>query len=164
MWRAESGEAPLALQRQDVERRSSGARRRLCSIWLKAVVEGRLPSTEYLLNQTLAQKAKISDQVSKLNCSARSPTAADGSLGSVGDLRPTENSGSGLSRLGDLMSNQRIKELKKQIAELKSRWPAHSVPPTMFQQLEDLEEELERELRKAAQGETDAQAHGRDRL
>ena len=62
------------------------------------------------------------------------------------------------------MSKERIKELERQIAELKSRWPAHSVPPAMFQQFEDLEEELERELEKAARGETDAQANGRDRL
>jgi len=43
------------------------------------------------------------------------------------------------------MSSERIEELEKQIAELKSRWPAHSVPPTMLQQLDELEEELERE-------------------
>jgi len=55
------------------------------------------------------------------------------------------------------MSSERIKELK-------SRWPAHSVPPTMLQKLEELEEELERELRKAARGETNAQADGLDRL
>jgi len=28
------------------------------------------------------------------------------------------------------MSSERIDELEEQIAELKSRWPAHSVPPT----------------------------------
>ena len=39
--------------------------------------------------------------------------------------------------------DERIEELERQIAELKSRWPAHSVPPAMFQQLEELEEELE---------------------
>jgi len=60
------------------------------------------------------------------------------------------------------MSRERIKELESQIAELKSRWPAHSVPPTMLQQLEDLEEELEKELRKAAEGKTNAKADGRD--
>jgi hypothetical protein len=60
------------------------------------------------------------------------------------------------------MSNERVKELESQIAELKSRWPAHSVPPAMLQQLEDLEEELERELKTAAEGETDSQADGRD--
>jgi len=38
------------------------------------------------------------------------------------------------------MNSERIKELEKQIAELKRRWPAHLVPPTMLQQLEELEE------------------------
>jgi hypothetical protein len=47
------------------------------------------------------------------------------------------------------MTNDRIEELKKQIADLNARWPAHSVPPAMLQQLEDLEAELERELKKA---------------
>ena len=47
------------------------------------------------------------------------------------------------------MSSERIEELEEQIAELKSRWPAHSAPPTMFQQLEELEEELERERKRA---------------
>jgi hypothetical protein len=46
------------------------------------------------------------------------------------------------------MSNVRIKELEERIAELKRRLPAHSVPPAMLQQLEELEEELERERRK----------------
>jgi thioredoxin 1 len=38
----------------------------------------------------------------------------------------------------------RIKEIEDKIADLKARWPAHSVPPLMWQQLEELEEELER--------------------
>ena len=58
------------------------------------------------------------------------------------------------------MSNERIKELERQIAELKGCWPAHSVPPTMLQQLEELEEELERELKKATGSRTDAKANG----
>ena len=37
---------------------------------------------------------------------------------------------------------ERIAKLEEQIAELKARWPAHSAQPWMFQQLEDLEEEL----------------------
>jgi ribosome-associated translation inhibitor RaiA len=49
------------------------------------------------------------------------------------------------------MGRERIEELEKQIAELKRRWPAHSVPSTMLQQLDELEEELERELNKAAE-------------
>ena len=44
------------------------------------------------------------------------------------------------------MSSERIRELEGQITELKRRWPAHSVPPTLLQQLDDLEEELERAL------------------
>ena len=50
------------------------------------------------------------------------------------------------------MSSERIEKLEKQIAELKSRWPAHSVPPTMLQQLDELEEALERERKKATEG------------
>ena len=41
------------------------------------------------------------------------------------------------------MSIKRIEEIKEAIAELKSRWPAHSVPPKMWQQLEELESQLE---------------------
>jgi SMC interacting uncharacterized protein involved in chromosome segregation len=44
------------------------------------------------------------------------------------------------------MKTERIKELEEKIEDLKKRWPAHSVSPLMFQELEDLEEELEREL------------------
>jgi hypothetical protein len=62
------------------------------------------------------------------------------------------------------MSSERIKELESQIAELKSRWPAHSVPPAMFQQLEDLEEELEKELKKTDEGRTNAKTDGRGGL
>ncbi len=40
--------------------------------------------------------------------------------------------------------NDRIQNLEELIAELKSRWPVHSVQPWMLQQLEDLEEELEK--------------------
>ena len=49
------------------------------------------------------------------------------------------------------MSENRIEELKKQISELKSQWPKHTVPPGMIQQLDELEEELERELKKGSQ-------------
>ena len=58
------------------------------------------------------------------------------------------------------MNSERIKELEKQMAELKSRWPAHAVPPTMFQQLDQLEEELERELEKATEEKSSAKADG----
>ena len=40
------------------------------------------------------------------------------------------------------MSSERIKELERQIAELKRQWPAHSVPPTMLQQLDELKAKM----------------------
>jgi len=58
------------------------------------------------------------------------------------------------------VKTDRIRDLEKQIEELKSRWPAHSVPAAMLQQLDDLEEELEREL-KATRGKGDIQAERR---
>jgi hypothetical protein len=38
----------------------------------------------------------------------------------------------------------RIQELEREIADLKARWPKHSVPPAMLMRLEELEEELGR--------------------
>jgi hypothetical protein len=58
------------------------------------------------------------------------------------------------------MSEARIEELKKQIAELEARWPAHSVPPAMLQQLEDLEDELEEELKKVGAEQEGAESRG----
>jgi hypothetical protein len=54
------------------------------------------------------------------------------------------------------MNADRIKELEQQISELKGRWPAHSVPPIMLQQLEELEEELEAERERARRQEDSA--------
>jgi hypothetical protein len=45
------------------------------------------------------------------------------------------------------MGRERIEDLKKQIQELKARWPAHSVPNWMYEKLEELEEELDKEKR-----------------
>ena len=45
------------------------------------------------------------------------------------------------------MGTDKIKEIEEKIADLKARWPAHSVPPSMWQQLEELEDELERAKR-----------------
>ncbi len=42
------------------------------------------------------------------------------------------------------MVHDRIKQLEEEIADLKARWPAHSVKPSMLQQLEELEEALEK--------------------
>jgi hypothetical protein len=49
------------------------------------------------------------------------------------------------------MSNDRIEALKKESADLENQWPAHSVPPAMFQRLDELEEELEKELQKVSE-------------
>ena len=42
------------------------------------------------------------------------------------------------------MNKDRIKEIEDEIADLRARWPAHSVPPSMWQKLEELENELEK--------------------
>lgn len=42
------------------------------------------------------------------------------------------------------MSEDNVKHIEEKIAELKARWPAHSVPPSMWQRLEELEDELEK--------------------
>jgi len=44
---------------------------------------------------------------------------------------------------------ERIRELEARIADLEARLPAHSLPPAMLEELEELEEELEG-LKKAA--------------
>ena len=41
-------------------------------------------------------------------------------------------------------NDKRIKELEDEIADLKSRMPAHSVKPIMIIRLEELEDELRR--------------------
>jgi len=51
------------------------------------------------------------------------------------------------------MDIQRIKVIEEKIADLERRWPSHSVPPGMWQELEELEEELER-AREAGADET----------
>ncbi|MBN1536500.1 MAG: tRNA (N6-threonylcarbamoyladenosine(37)-N6)-methyltransferase TrmO [Anaerolineales bacterium] len=44
------------------------------------------------------------------------------------------------------MPKEKIEEIKKQLADLKKRWPAHSVPPAMMAQLDDLETALSQEM------------------
>jgi polyhydroxyalkanoate synthesis regulator phasin len=39
-------------------------------------------------------------------------------------------------------SSARVKQLEKQLADLEARLPAHSVPPSMIAELDDLEEAL----------------------
>jgi len=45
------------------------------------------------------------------------------------------------------LNKKRVDELKQEIAELKAKWPAHSVPHAMWMQLEALEEQLEQAKR-----------------
>jgi len=49
------------------------------------------------------------------------------------------------------MEGSAPEEIERRIAELKARWPAHSVPPKMWDELEELEIELER-LRNDREG------------
>ena len=56
------------------------------------------------------------------------------------------------------MSSERIQELERRIAAVRDRWPAHSVSPGLFQQLEDLEEEPQREIEKVREGKSHARA------
>ena len=44
--------------------------------------------------------------------------------------------------------NIRIEALQKQIEDLKKRLPAHSIPPAMMAELDDLEEQLAAEIKK----------------
>jgi hypothetical protein len=46
------------------------------------------------------------------------------------------------------VDKEKVREIEEKIADLKARWPPHSVPPSMWQQLEELEDELE-EAQKA---------------
>jgi len=39
---------------------------------------------------------------------------------------------------------KRLREVEAQLKDLKGRWPAHSLKPAMFSELEDLEEERDR--------------------
>ncbi len=48
--------------------------------------------------------------------------------------------------------NEKKKEIEAKLADLKARWPKHSVPPAMWQQLEELEEEMERTEKETSEG------------
>jgi hypothetical protein len=54
----------------------------------------------------------------------------------------------GSMEMSHRVSKEKVREIENKIADLKARWPAHSVPPSMWQQLEELEAELE-EAKKA---------------
>jgi hypothetical protein len=46
------------------------------------------------------------------------------------------------------INKPKVEDLRQKIADLKDRWPAHSTPPTLMQQLDELEAELEKALRE----------------
>jgi tRNA-Thr(GGU) m(6)t(6)A37 methyltransferase TsaA len=48
------------------------------------------------------------------------------------------------------MTKHNIQSLEKQIADLKARWPAHSVPPALMAQLDELEEALKCAIEQSA--------------
>jgi hypothetical protein len=43
-----------------------------------------------------------------------------------------------------MSKEEKIKEIEARLADLKARWPAHSAPPHMWMELEELEEELKK--------------------
>ena len=46
----------------------------------------------------------------------------------------------------------RIKQLEDKLAEIKARWPAHSVSPSLWQELEEIEAALEKARKEKADG------------
>jgi hypothetical protein len=54
------------------------------------------------------------------------------------------------------VDRDRVDEIKRKIAELKARWPAHSVRPAMWEELEELEDEL-----REAEGTGGEESHAR---
>jgi hypothetical protein len=50
------------------------------------------------------------------------------------------------------MDADKIIEIKAKIADLEGRWPSHSVPPSMWRELEELEEELEKAREDESRG------------
>ena len=42
------------------------------------------------------------------------------------------------------MSDDKVREIEAKIDDLKARWPAHSVSISMWQELEELEDALEK--------------------
>jgi ATP phosphoribosyltransferase regulatory subunit HisZ len=44
------------------------------------------------------------------------------------------------------IDHRKVEEIRRQITDLEKRWPAHSTPPALMQQLDELEAELEKAL------------------
>ena len=56
-----------------------------------------------------------------------------------------------LDRLKSLLADCVVSELEKEVADLKSRLPAHSAKPSMIQRLEEIEEKVENAKRPGKQ-------------
>jgi ribosomal protein L29 len=54
------------------------------------------------------------------------------------------------------MINKHLQELESKLADLKKRWPAHSVPISLMQELDDLEQELADARTQAQQAQDNA--------
>ena len=50
------------------------------------------------------------------------------------------------------MNDENIRELEEKIAAMRQRIPPHSIPPRMLEELDELEEQLEKVLKEADQG------------
>ncbi len=48
------------------------------------------------------------------------------------------------------MNTEHIKDIEMKIAGLKARWPAHSVSHIMWQEIEDLEHQLDKAKKEAS--------------
>jgi hypothetical protein len=49
------------------------------------------------------------------------------------------------------VANREVRRLEEKIADLKGRWPRHSVPPAMWDELEALETDLDQARRRAGE-------------
>jgi hypothetical protein len=61
------------------------------------------------------------------------------------------------------VNSDRAEEIEEKIAQLKRRWPAHSTPPGLWQELEELEGELQRAVEEGTE-DTDGREAGAGRL
>jgi uncharacterized membrane protein len=62
------------------------------------------------------------------------------------------------------MGKDEVREIEDKIADLRARWPAHSVPPSMWQQLEELEAQLEETKGKEREKVQTDQHHEADKV
>ena len=62
-----------------------------------------------------------------------------------------------------MVDRDKANDIEHKIAELKRRWPTHSVPPAMWLELEELEEELRR-TEEAGDDSKDGRETGAGRL